>query len=376
MQFAVTVKFAYIRIREKGGSSTLVMSGADDTEMGQVPTGVVNEIFGSSDDEDSSGDDEGSSTVARQNITNFEAKLGPVCYDLIQDIRQIIDNAGQTGTVVDGYAKGSVVTELTAPLFREELTIKEPGVFNNPLTGYGMICICETPRNKQERMAEYDRAAVTLIAKSVCKTERPAPPFNKHYPEEGNFVTIENIANFDYVRDILSQGESGNHLVFVYFNTTGGAQEIKFDVSDLVIDSYFINKLNYAFGMKNVTITIQPHTSITRIYGASFAHFEHPGMDIESLPSNPHLWETDHVQYWLWTRGLDATFPNSHLLTGDLIVVYKDFPLEHIQDEMQCTLEEAAELQEACRTVAGAAAPENDAGMDWQSAFTDLCTQR
>ena len=56
--------------------------------------------------------------------------------------------------------------------------------------------------------------------------------------------------------------------------------------------------------------------------------------------------------------------------------MYKDLPLKHIQSEMQCTLEKAAELQEACRTVAGAAAPENDAGMDWQSAFTDLCTQR
>ena len=358
------------------------MSGADDTEMGQVPTGVVtvnelNEIFGYSDDEDSSGDDEDSSTVARQNITNFEAKLGPVCYDLIQDIRQFIDDADRTGTVVNGDDKGSFVTELTASLIREEITIKEPGVFNNPITGYGMICICETPRNKQERMAQYDRDAVTLIAKSVCKPERPAPLFNKHYPEEGNFVTIENIANVDYERGILSQGELGNHLVFVYFNTTGGAQEIKFNVSDLDIDSYFIDKLNYAFGMKNETITIQPHTSITRIYGASFAHFEHPGMDIESLPSNPRLWGADHVLYWLWTRGLDATFATDHRLTGDLIVMYKDLPLEHIQYEMQCTLEKAAELQEACRPVAGAAAPEkNDAGMDWQSAFTDLCTQR
>jgi hypothetical protein len=356
------------------------MSGADDTEM--VPTSVVNvdELnakFGSSDDKDSSGDDEDSSTVARQNITKFEAKLGPVCYDLIQNIWQFINNANRTGKVVNGYGKGSFVTELTASLIREEITIKEPGVFNNPLTGYGMICICKTPRNKQERMAQYKaRDAVTLIAKSVCKTERPAPLFNKHYPEEDQFVTIDNIANFDHVRGILSQGELGNHLVFVYFNTTGGAQEIKFNVSDLGIDSYFIGKLNYAFGMKNETITIEPHTSITRIYGASFAHFEYPGMDIESLPSNPHLWGADHVLYWLSTKGLDATFATDHHLTGELIVMYKDLPLVHIQDDMQCTLEKAAELQEACRTVAGPAALENDAGMDWQSAFTDLCIQR
>jgi len=360
------------------------MSGGDDTEMAEVPTGVIavgglNAIFGSSD-EDSSGDDEDFSTVARQNITNFKSKLGPVCYDLVNpnpnpNIRQFINAATKTGKWAPGIFTGSSVIEVTAPLIRDEITMQEPGVFGNPITGYGMICICKTPWNKTEHMAQHQaRNAVTLIAKSVCITEHTRSPFKKRYPGEDQFVTIENIANFDHARNILSQGESGNHLVFVYFNTTSVAKEIKFNVSDLDIGKYFKDRLKYAFGMENETITIQPHTSITCIYGTRLVAIEYPGMDIESLPTNAHLWNPDHVLHWLWTKGLDTTFAT--VLTGDLIVMYKELSLEGIQDDMQCTREEAVELQKACQTVAGAAAPGGGASMDWQSAFTDLCIQR